>query len=141
MDFDPVKSHATQLRQSTRVLDHEIAALNKLESDEHESNSVFVHLAQVMYLEKKLIQQFLELIVADKANDKQIDIFLKEMRELEEPKKRLERALGTIREYEKHMNTLSGRLQETLDRTNLLQRTVEKHLVKSNSKGSASKRR
>ncbi len=133
-EHDPIKFHASELKNTTKVLDHEIAALNKLETDEHESNTVFLHLAQVMYFEKKLIQQFLELIVADKADDKQVDEFLHEMRSLDEPKKRLEHALHTIRDYEQRMNTLSGRLQEALDRTNLLQRTVDKHLTTKKKK-------
>lgn len=128
-EHDPIKFHASELKNTTQVLDHEVAALNKLESGEHESNQVFLHLAQVMYLEKKLIQQFLELIISDSNDEKQVDTFLTEMHQLEEPKRRLEHALKTIREYEQRMNTLSGRLQEAVDRTNLLQKTVDKHLT------------
>lgn len=129
-EYDPVAFRAKELQDTTKVLEHEVAALNKLESDEHESNAVFLHLAQIMYLEKKLIQQFLEYILGVGKSPEEVKRFLKEMKRLEEPKQRLEHALATMREYEKAMNTLSGRLQEAIDRTNLLQKAVEKHFSK-----------
>lgn len=127
-DPNPIHAHARELQNTTRVLEHEVAALSRLESGEHESNAVFLHLAEVMYLEKRLIQQFLEFIIGEDQNSSEVEQFLGEMKKLEEPKRRLERALAAIREYEQHMNTLSGRLQEAINRANLLEHTVSKHL-------------
>jgi hypothetical protein len=106
-----IASAAEQLKRTTKVLDHEAAALTHYDGDTS-IRDLFLLLAEIDVMNARLYKQLVawHTQFPERPSLEQSDIFWRDLKKLREAKLQMDTALQLIREQEKRMNTLTTQL-------------------------------